>query len=37
VNTVVLWVFAGHGKYLHLQECRLDELDFLQIEWRLWA
>jgi hypothetical protein len=25
------------GKYLRLQERAADELDFLQIEWRLWA
>jgi hypothetical protein len=31
------WGIARLGKYLRLQERAADELDFLQIEWRLWA
>jgi hypothetical protein len=32
-----LWAFARLGKYLRLQELAADQLDFLQIERRLWA
>jgi hypothetical protein len=34
---VVLQAVARLGKYLLLQERPVDQLDFLQIERRLWA
>jgi hypothetical protein len=37
VSAAVSWAFARLDKYLLLQGRRADQLDFLQIEWRVWA